>query len=510
MAEEMQKITGKMQEILQDEGSRRESYRERIKRFPNVMEESFEKTKEVWSSLYKKVENSLNDDILFGLEDEIRQKNVLVYILWQMNDKFSAEKLANEVREKKPDNLVALTNLAFIHLYDGNIPEVRNLLDNLSKLEERENFSLIEAEGKRNVAYCLATISFEDHERAVELYKESLNVCPDDYLCMFSIALLQYRCLRKNIDKEKRCENIKESIQYLEKIRCAFPRHIDKGLMGRTLALIGLFQLSPYNFHSQPAKKYFQRALHISPDDRYVLEKSAYHYIRSNQLEQGRKLLEKAIEIKATSYSHHRLGLLYLRMDTPKYTYVPMNKQFSKETNVFAKVLKHAQSIPHRERNELINKAEYHFQQALELSHECSATLYDIILLYMSLKEYDNARKYCERFKADNKMQDVNFNILFGKLCFKEADVKNDEEEKDQLRCTGMDWFVLALKSAVKFLPFDKDLIEIWEIKEIILDLYEYGNGNTEYKKFVLEFIQSVEDLANDKAFQNILHKSEL
>ncbi|CAI9737874.1 interferon-induced protein with tetratricopeptide repeats 1B-like [Octopus vulgaris] len=329
MAEEMQKITGKLQEILQDEGSRRESYRERIKRFPNVMEESFEKTKEVWLSLYKKVENSLNDDILFGLEDEIRQKNVLVYILWQMNDKFSAEKLANEVREKKPDNLVALTNLAFIHLYDGNISEVRNLLDNISNLEERENFSLIEAEGKRNVAYCLATISFEDHERAVELYKESLNVCPDDYLCMFSISLLQYRCLRKTMDKEKLRENIKESIQYLEKIRCAFPHHIDTALMGRTLALI-------------------------------------------------------------------------------------------------------------------------------------------------------------------------------------EADGKNDEEEKDQLRRTGMDKFVLALKSAVEFLPSNKDLIEIWEIKEIILDLYEYGNGNTEYKKFVLEFIHSIEDLANDKAFQNILHKSEL
>ncbi|CAI9737878.1 interferon-induced protein with tetratricopeptide repeats 1B-like [Octopus vulgaris] len=474
------------------------------------MEESFEKTKDVWSSLSKKVENSLSNDISFGLEDEIRQKNVLVYILWQMNDKFSAEKLANEVREKKPDNLVALTNLAFIHLYDGNISEVRNLLDKISNLEERENFSLIEAEGKRNVAYCLATISFEDHERAVELYKESLNVCPDDYLCMFSIALLQYRCLRKTLDKEKMRENIKESIQYLEKIRCAFPHHIDKALMGRTLALIGLFNHSPCLLRSQPCEVYFQRALHISPDDRYVLEKSAYHYICSNQLEQGRKLLEKAIEIKATSYSHHRLGLLYLRMDTPTYTYVPVNKQFSKETNVFAKVLKHVRSIPHRERNELINKAEYHFQQALELSHECSVTLFDIILLYISLKEYDNARKYCERFKADNKMQDVNFNILFGRLCFKEADGKNDEEEKDQLRRSGMDRFVLALKSAVEFLPFNKDLIEIWEIKEIILDLYEYGNGNTEYKKFVLEFIHSVEDLANDKAFQNILHKSEL
>ncbi|CAI9737949.1 interferon-induced protein with tetratricopeptide repeats 1B-like [Octopus vulgaris] len=326
MAEEMQKITGEMQEILLDEGSRRESYRERIKRFPNVMEESFEKTKEDWSSFYKKVESTLNNDILFGLEDEIRQKNVLVYILWQMNDKFSAEKLTNEVREKKPDNLVALTNLAFIHLYDGNISEVRNLLDNLSNLEERENFSLIEAEGKRNVAYCLATISFKDHERAVELYKESLNVCPDDYLCMFSIALLQYRCLKKNIDKEKRRENIKESIQYLEKIRCAFPRHIDKGLMGRTLALIGLFQLSRYNFHSQPAKKYFQRALDISPDDPYVLEKSANNYILSNQHEEGRKLLEKAIEIKATPYSHHQLGLLYLRIEYTKI-YICPNEQ---------------------------------------------------------------------------------------------------------------------------------------------------------------------------------------
>ncbi|CAI9737872.1 interferon-induced protein with tetratricopeptide repeats 1B-like [Octopus vulgaris] len=474
------------------------------------MEESFEKTKDVWSSLYKKVENSLNNDISFGLEDEIRQKNVLVYILWQMNDKFSAEKLANEVREKKPDNLVALTNLAFIHLYDGKISEVRKLLDNISNLEERENFSLIEAEGKRNVAYCLATISFEDHERAVELYKESLNVRPDDYLCMFSIALLQYRCLRKTLDKEKMRENIKESMQYLEKIQCAFPHHIDTALMGRTLALIGLFQINPHNFRSQPAKKYFQRALHISPDDPYVLEKSSNYYTLSNQLEQGRKLLEKAIEIKATSYSHHRLGLLYLRMNTPKYTYVPMNKQFSKETNVFAKVLKHAQSIPHRERNELINKAEYHFEQSLELCHESTPALYDIILLYKSLKEYDNARKYCERFKADIKMNDVNFNILFGRLYFEEADEKNDEEEKDQLRRTGMDKFVLALKSAVEFLPFNKDLIEIWEIKEIILDLYEYGNGNTEYKKFVLEFIHSVEDLANDKAFQNILHKSEL
>ncbi|XP_036366922.1 uncharacterized protein LOC118767058 isoform X2 [Octopus sinensis] len=88
MAEEMQKITGEMQEILLDEGSRRESYRERIKRFPNVMEESFEKAEEGWSSFYKKVESTLNNDILFGLEDEIRQKNVLVYILWQMNDKF--------------------------------------------------------------------------------------------------------------------------------------------------------------------------------------------------------------------------------------------------------------------------------------------------------------------------------------------------------------------------------------------------------------------------------------
>ncbi|CAI9737913.1 interferon-induced protein with tetratricopeptide repeats 1B-like [Octopus vulgaris] len=474
------------------------------------MEECVEKAEEGWSPFYKKVENSLNNDILFGLEDEIRQKNVLVYILWQMNEKIQAEKLANEVREKKPDNLVALTNLAFIHLYDGNIPEVRNLLDNLSKLEERENFSLIEAEGKRNVAYCLATISFKDYERAVELYKESLNICPDNYLCMFSIALLQYRCLRKNIDKEKLCENIKESIQYLEKIRCAFPHHIDKALMGRTLALIGLFKISPCNFRSQPAEEYFQRALHISPDDPYVLQKSANNYIRSYQHEEGIKLLEKAIEIKATSYSHHQLGLLYLRMNTPKYTYVPMNKQFSEETNVFAKVLKHAQSIPHIERNELINKAEYHFQQALELSPENSAALYDIILLYMSLKEYDNARKYSERFKTDIKMQDVNFNILFGRLCLKEADVKNDEEEKDQLRRTGMDRFVLALKSAVEFLPFNKDLIEIWEIKEIILDLYEYGNGNTEYKKFVLEFIHSVEDLANDKAFQNILHKSEL
>ncbi|CAI9737880.1 interferon-induced protein with tetratricopeptide repeats 1B-like [Octopus vulgaris] len=321
-------------------------------------------------------------------------------------------------KKEKPDNLVALTNHAFIHLYNGNIPEVRNLLDNLSKLEERENFSLIEAEGKRNVAYCLATISFKDHERAIELYKESLNVCPDDYLCMFSIALLQYRCLRKTMDQEKMRENIKESIQYLEKIRCAFPHHIDKALMGRTLALIGLFKHTPCLLRSQPCEVYFQRALHISPDDRYVLEKSAYHYIRSNQLEQGRELFEKAIEITATSYSHHRLGSIYLRMYTPTYTYVPMNKQFSKETNVFAKVLYHVRSIPHRERNELINKAEYHFEQALELSHECSVTLFDIILLYISLKEYDNARKYCERFKADNIMQDVNFNIFVWKIMF--------------------------------------------------------------------------------------------
>ncbi|XP_014782008.1 uncharacterized protein LOC106877582 [Octopus bimaculoides] len=510
MANELQGITKTLQELKIDGERKIELYRERIKRFPNVMEESFEKTEEVWSSLYRKVDDSLNKDILFGLEDEIRQKNVIVFILWQLNEKIQAEKLAIEVREKKPDNLVALTNLAFIYLCNGNISKLENLLDNLSSFVKRGNFPLIEAEGKRNVAYCLATISFNDYERAIKLYKETLNVCPDNYLCLFSIALLQYRCLRNTMDKEKILKSIKESIQYLEKIRCAFPHRIDKALMGRTLTLIGLFKKNSYNFLRQPYEDYFQRALHISPDDTYVLEKIANHYRCSHQLEQAIKFYEKVIEKKATSYSHHNLGLIYLRQNEPKYTYFPTNENLSKEANDCAKLLKHAQSIPHRERNDFVNKAEYHFDEALKLSPGNSSVHYDIILLYMSLKEYDNARKHCESYKTDIKLQDVNFNILFGRLCFKEADEKNDEEEKDRLRRSGMDRFVLALKSAVEFLPFNKDLIKIWEIKEIVHDLYEYGNGNAEYKKFVLEFIHSVEDLANDEELQNILHESEL
>ncbi|XP_014783632.1 uncharacterized protein LOC106878804 [Octopus bimaculoides] len=510
-----EEIIEKLDGIVLDDENMKKLYREKIQRFPNLMEESFDYSKDCWLSLYKKLENSLSNDTISGLEEEICHKNALVFILWELNKQIEAERLANEVREKNPDNLVALTNLAFIHLYNENINKLKDIMVHLNNLEKREDFQKIEAEGKINVAYCLSRISFNDYERAIELYKEASNDCLVKYLCLFGIALLQYRCLRKIYDEEKKEEIIKEAVQYLEEIRCAFPHHIDKNLMGKTLALLALFKVRPSGEtikDQEFSEKYVQRALHHSPDDRFVLEKCATVYKTLYKFDKAKELFEKAIEINATAFSHHHLGLTYQKIHSPGFTYFTVRKEFSQKENTVGKLVKYPKTIPHMERNEFIDKIEYHFKKALELSPENGAALYDLILLYMTLKEYKKAQEYCEIFKTNIKMQDVSFNILYGKLYFILAKEENDEELKRGFSDDGTDRFFLAIKSAIEFLPFQKKLKDIWGIKDIMTDVYKYGH--TEYNELLLELIESVEELPDDEELYNKLlmdcDKSEL
>ncbi|XP_029647545.1 uncharacterized protein LOC115221491 isoform X1 [Octopus sinensis] len=517
MAEEIEEIIEKFDGILLHDESSRELYREKIQRFPNLMGEYFHYTKDHWLSLYKKLENSLSNDTVSGLEDEIHHKNTLVFVQWELNKNIEAERLANEVRETNPDNLLALTNLAFIHLYNKNMNKLKEVMVYLNNLEKREDFQQIEAEGKMNVAYCLRRISFNDYERAILLYKEASNVCPDNYSCLFGVALLQYRCLRKISDEEKKRKISTEAVQYLEKIRCAFPRCIDKILMGKTLALLALFKLRPSRKcnilkNQEFSEKYVQRALHFSPDDRFVLEKCAKFYKTLYKFNKAKELFVKAIEINATAFSHHHLGLTYQKIHIPEFTCFTAKKEFSVEENTLGKLIKCPRTIPELERNEFIGKIEYHFKEALKLSPENAAVLYDLILLYLALKEYENAQECCEQFKTNIKIRDVSFHILYGRLYFILADEENDEDLKREFRDEGTDRFFLAIKSAIEFLPFQKKLKDIWGIKDIMTDVYEHGY--IEYNEKLLELIESVEELRDNKELYNKLlvdcDKSEL
>ncbi|CAI9737285.1 interferon-induced protein with tetratricopeptide repeats 1B-like [Octopus vulgaris] len=252
--------------------------------------------------------------------------------------------------------------------------------------------------------------------------------------------------------------------------------------------------------------EYFQRACSMFPQDRFVMEKSATFYLSIGKYEDAQKLLEEAIKRNETSLSHHRLGTIY-KNQIPEYRDLCVKElpfsncetQELKELKVEKRILKCPERIPDIERNENVDKAEYHLKKAYSLDPRNIPVMLDLALLYRSVREYENAMKCFEDidFSLMNVWDTtIKYFIQYGKFCFFLADKKESEEEKQDLIDVGTDMFVCAINHLSEILVLNKRQKEIWEIKKIMEGIYNFAD--TEYKSNLMKLIQSIKELPDE------------
>ncbi|XP_014785074.1 uncharacterized protein LOC106879869 [Octopus bimaculoides] len=471
-----------------------------------MLEESFSLKVNLLSAKLQKVENALRNEILLDLQEEICNQHAKVFLLWTLHEQILAKEITIEILEKDPNNLLALTNQALMFLHYENFPEVDRVLEKLNTLKNSTNFPSLEARGKAEIAFCISRISFPHYQRAIELFKEALQVCPNNYFWLFRLALLIYRGIRILHDKEKMEKFSKEATEILQRITSNYPHHVNDQLMAKTLVLLGSLQnIAFVHSRTRTTIKYFQRACSLFPQDRFVMEKSASFYLTIAKYEDAQKLLEEAIKRNETSLSHHHLGIIY-RNQIPGYKDLCVKKlpfsncktQELKELKVEKRILKCPEIIPDIERNESVDKAEYHFKRAYGLDPSNLHVLYDLALLYRSVREYENAMKCFEdiNFSVLDIWEKIKYFIQYGKFCFFLADKKESEEEKQDLIDAGTDMFVCAINHLSEILVLNKRQKQIWDIKKIMKGIYNFAD--TEYKSNLMKLIQSIKELPDE------------
>ncbi|XP_069138412.1 uncharacterized protein [Argopecten irradians] len=402
--------------------SKKDTLKEDLKRFPSTFEFATSNlSRDRVESLIKKLtddrENTTKPD-----EEDLQIGNFLSYLYFLVKNHQKSLELLTESLRKNPDNIIANTNKARILLEHGEISDVDDIITTLKELEQREDFETRKCHAKADLAYAYSRSGPWYHQRAIELYKEIVEVHPEEYAWQFGLGLTLLRQTNRFHSKtdDKHEEVVIEAIKSLltvTKSEDTILRAAAYAELGRALYIRktnGYNKELPSELEQLGEKGCFSRALKISPRDSFVLQVCGQYARYRNELDESEKLLRLSLKIKPTCHAYHHLALTLkrkvenaegkiekrrLRQDC---RYEAHNKR-EKMKHYLRKMMKSPLVVSTHPGNELLINAVELIDKAEELNSSTLNMQYDKGIIYRMLGLPENAVEVFKQIISNRK-----------------------------------------------------------------------------------------------------------
>ena len=256
-----------------------------------------------------------------------RDDNFISFLLFLINDDDTeADELNRTILERDQTNMVAQANHVQILIKKGDIFDAESHLQLLESSKKNANFHRIHAEAEAEIAYCLSRMSPKFYFKAVEIFKSVNEKYPEEYLWKYGEGLTLRRCISPNCYSVYPQHDIAANIIRCSKLlREVTTRCKDKQLSAR--AWVELGELNNYlanevtligkNVLIEVKKlvevedwvECFKTAFETSSNNHTVLQVCGKYFRYCYDYSLSQKLLEKAIDILPTAFSHHHLAI---------------------------------------------------------------------------------------------------------------------------------------------------------------------------------------------------------
>ncbi|XP_075034382.1 interferon-induced protein with tetratricopeptide repeats 5-like [Mixophyes fleayi] len=378
-----------------------------------------------WSLLQKDVdidalEDRLQDQLKFSDTGKYRVYNLLAYAMHLKGDFAKAienlEQAEKNIKANNPDGkdrkyLVTFGDYAWVYYKSKQYEDSKNYIDKVDqinkglKLLSHESQDTAEVYGEQG--WSLLTFRGTYCEKAVECFEKALELDPDDpeWNCDYATAIyrLEGSCSTKCSASEGK------SLHLLERAVRLNPNDA----VVKTLLALKLQDLR----RDDEGHKYIKEALEQAPTLPYLLRYVAKFYRRAGLLDEALDVLKAALDLTPTSsFLHHQIGVCYKQKVTN-----------SKKTSGKANMQNRRMNTG--EIDEIITKAIFHFENALEYKTTFVLAYLDLAYMYREANKYQRAEDTYENVLTlpsltDEEKQQIH--LYYGR--FKQYNRKSESE----------------------------------------------------------------------------------
>lgn len=294
--------------------------------------------------------------------EKTRVWNLLSFIYFILGDRENAILYNAKALQESPDNIIALANGAWFSLKEKK--NVRICEETFKRLKSLKGNRLEFLIAKSETAFTYSRFGLKQYPNAISIFvevneeiaqltgnEENVGKCPFgvdvtkrcdipvEFVCIwtYGYAMTLQRMLHfDGIDEQDKTDEIRKQYKIVfdlyshivtltvdsECIRRYQARsYVQAGLLAYSVnrnrfifpeGMKGLLSTNSLIFMS--TERYFETALQIFPDDVFVLERSGKYFRYIDEIEISIRLLDKAVQIRGTSFGYHHLALSYIRM----------------------------------------------------------------------------------------------------------------------------------------------------------------------------------------------------
>ncbi|XP_041361370.1 uncharacterized protein LOC121377450 [Gigantopelta aegis] len=446
------------------------------------------------------------------LIEKNRNDNFASFLLFLLKDYAQAFEKNNEVIKRDPTNIVARANRVRF-LYKSDLPAAEDGIKKLEEMKKESTYAWMHAVAEAELAFCLASTSPPCYFRAVKIYRSVNDRYPSEYLWKFGEALTIRRGITLNsCSKEFVCDIVAYTVrcnQLLQEIA----ENAVKPLKAK--AWVQLAELShmvtkrhpPFNVDVARKVQYqtsilspkycCTSALKLGGDDTFVLERSGKCFRYFGMLEESRKLLEKAIERRPTSFAHQHLAMTLIKMSENNFSQSGRScVSSSRNTTSFGSqssrspfwLQNQSQRFRFSNNDPLIQPAIEHLRASAELSQWCNMSAINYLgFIYLQLENYIEAdkifRKIIDSYETpDSPVFTINAYEQTGLCCLRKSEAAGiSQKEKAALIKEGKFFLTSAIDTAARLVSY---------IPSIGMTGYEYSDAF----KTIADMLQSEYD----------------
>ncbi|KAK0051084.1 interferon-induced protein with tetratricopeptide repeats 5 [Biomphalaria pfeifferi] len=286
---------------------------EDLKEFPCTF--NLARGHKVTQERFRHVKNNVESEIDCSPEEQIRNKNILTWVMFNLGDKHKAEELNREaLKDSEDKNITALGNYVFILFNKGyKLKSQNTAFQKLLALSKDERFEHMKIEALAEQAYCFTRLGGEQNYKiCIDLFKKCVDRCPHNYDWKFGLGLVYRRFTNfSSISQEQKEELIAESAQLLfEVAKCGNDKL--KGLAYAQL-VVGYMTFPKQQdrvFKDYDLQSLCEEALKYGNQKPTVLTHVG-RCLKDVDVDKAIDLLKKSLELRLNSIACHHLGLSY-------------------------------------------------------------------------------------------------------------------------------------------------------------------------------------------------------
>ncbi|KAH9519733.1 hypothetical protein Btru_070767 [Bulinus truncatus] len=218
-------------------------------------------------------------------EEKIRDKNLLTWVFFNLNEKTKASALNKEVLDmSKRKNITALGNLIFLCCRKGNKVQAIQHFEELQNMRSLEDFDQLKMDAMAEQAYCYTRLGgVENYYLCIELFTKCTEKCPENFSGNLALVLPT--------------EDLPIIISYAQLVQLR-QHNIDPN--------------QSVIFKNKDIMELVDLALRYGNKDSWVLTLCGKS-IKAKDINKSIDLLRKSINIKEDGVAYHHLGISLLK-----------------------------------------------------------------------------------------------------------------------------------------------------------------------------------------------------